>query len=223
MATFLPGEALVTFEGLLRPFKTQICQWENGTASYESPSNEDLANIMSNRVGYKTLLRKSSEISYKKFDAILRKILSEIVSFMDDNGKLDTDITELRTFMKNNDIGDNEFYNAETESSLTKKAQDGALTIEREKQRLYEHLEEIFGSINESLVKIKGYLYQNKAHRKETALLLLELHDYREKLFENNKDRYKGCAESYAEFSKEMNGWNLKSLLEDVDFYTGGE
>jgi hypothetical protein len=223
MATFLPGEALITFEGLLRPFKAQICQWEKGTASYEPPSNEELADIMSNHSGYKDMLHRSSQISCAKFNAVLRKISNEVVSFIDDYNKLDKNLAKLKAFMKDNNIGNDKFYNAETENPSVKKAQEDTTTYGQERQRLYGRLEDIFESINELLVKIKGYLYQNKAHKKETALLLLEFHDYREKLFENYKDKYEACAESYDEFSKEMKGWNLTSLLEDVNLYTGGE
>jgi hypothetical protein len=224
MATFNPGEALITFEGLLRPFKARICQWENGTASYEPPSNEELADIMSSHSGYKELLRRSSQIFCAKIAAAERKIFSEIASFLNDNDKLSANIAELRAFMNENNIGKDEYYDAKTENPSAKKAQEDALVIEREKQRLYGCLEEIFETINELLVKIKGYLYQNRAHRKETALLLLELHDCREKLFKGTADRYEACVESYEAFSKEMNGWNLTSLLEDVDFdATDGE
>jgi hypothetical protein len=223
MATFLPGEALITFEGLLRPFKAQICQWENGAASYESPSNDELADIMSGHSGYKKLLLRSSQIFCAKIAAAQSKILNEIMSFTDNDGNLGTSLSELRAFIRDNNIGDVVFSDDETENASVITARDAAQTIEREKQRLYGCLERIFGSINELLVKIKGYLYQNKAHRKETALLLLELHDLREKLFENTAGRYEACARNYAEFSEEMNGWNLKSILEDVDFNAGGE
>ena len=218
MATFLPGEALVTFEGLLRPFKAQICQWENGTASYESPTNEDLVRIMSGKSGYRKLLYRSSQICRNKFSSEQSKLERDIEMFIIDNDRLTADIDEMHIFLKNNNISKNDFWNKENDNPLVAKAQDGALTVERSKKILLARLNKLFSSLNELLVKEKGYLLQNITHKKETALLLLKLAENRTRLFSIIKQRYNSCVRSYADFSSEMNQWNLSKILTDVNF-----
>jgi hypothetical protein len=79
-------------------------------------------------------------------------------------------------------------------------------------------LNKLFESINELLVKEKGYLFQNKAYKKDTALLLLQLADIRTKLYSMVKQRYSSCVKNYNEFSDEMNEWKLSKMLGDVNF-----
>lgn len=67
LSSFLPGEALVTYEGLLRPFKMQIKQWENGEYSYDSPSNMDLYKIMIQNPPFRSMCAKSTHICAKKY------------------------------------------------------------------------------------------------------------------------------------------------------------
>ena len=74
MATFLPGEALITFEGLLRPFKAKMCQWENGMASTDSPSNKELCNLLWETKGYKSILSRSSSIVCRKYEGEFEKL-----------------------------------------------------------------------------------------------------------------------------------------------------
>ena len=218
MATFLPGEALVTFEGRLRPFKAQICQWENGTASYESPSNEDLVGIMIGNVGYKKLLSRSSQICCEKFSSEQRELEQEIDAFIADNNKLTSDIEELSKFLKENNISKENFWDEASDNPLVKKAQDGALINERKKQLLLNSLRDLFASINELLVKEKGYMLQNMTYKKETVLLLLRLAENRANLYSAVKQRYSSCEKSYTAFSNEMSQWNLSKILADVDF-----
>ena len=218
MATFLPGEALVTFEGLLRPFKAKICQWENGTASYESPTNEDLVSIMSRQTGYRKLLRRSSQICCDKFATEQRELEKEIDIFITDNGKLTANIDEIRMFLKDNDISKDDFWDKENVNPLVTKAQESTLSVEYTKQLLNTRLSNLFAAINELLVKEKGYLFQNITHKEETALLLLELAGYRINLFETVKNRYVSCVKGYLDFSNEMKQWNLSKILAVIDF-----
>jgi hypothetical protein len=46
MATYGVGEALVATEGLLRPYKAQICKWQEEDAAYDPPSDEELVLIL---------------------------------------------------------------------------------------------------------------------------------------------------------------------------------
>jgi len=215
MATFIPGEALVTFEGLLRPFKAQICQWENGTASYESPTNEDLAGIMSEKTGYKNLLNRSSQICCKKFATEQTELEKEIDSFINDNDELTMDLQELSKFLEDNNIKD-VFLSEDSENPLVTKAQETARVIEETKQLLNTRLSNLFASINELLVKEKGYLFQNIAHQKETIVLLTDFIENREKLYEHAKIRFTSCIKGYIDFSREMASWRLSNVINNI-------
>jgi hypothetical protein len=67
VATFLPGEALVTYEGLLKPFEMSMHEWENGKEAKDSPSDEDLIRMVGERASFKNIQLRSLAIRYKKF------------------------------------------------------------------------------------------------------------------------------------------------------------
>jgi hypothetical protein len=218
MATYIPGEALVTFEGLLRPFKAQICLWKKDPTLYISPSNEDLSSLMSGKAGYHKLLQRSSQICYDKFLSEQQALVHEISTFIADNDKLTDDLLKVKNFLKENNINDDEFLGEENDNPLVAKAQESSLIIEHKKQLLITCLNKLFELINELLVKEKGYLYQNKAFRKDIALLLLQLTGIRAKLYSIVKQRYSSCVKNYIAFSKEMNTWKLSKILCEVNF-----
>ena len=223
MATFMPGEALITFEGLLRPFKAQICQWENGTASYESPTNEDLVDIMFEKAGYKKSLLRSSEISCRKFGDEQNKLVNQIDLFMEDNDELDADIDKVNMFIKENNMKKEDFYTYSEDMPTTLvQAQEQVLLNYKTTQLLEIRLNKLFSDINELLVKEKGYLFQNSAHKKETALLLFGLERRRAILFEKIKNNtnglYQSCINNYYNFLNEMKRWGLSKILADVSF-----
>lgn len=60
MATFIPGQALVTYEGLLRPFQMNVHLVE--AHGVDTPSDDELYNLMKQKKGYRKLL---SEIALK--------------------------------------------------------------------------------------------------------------------------------------------------------------
>ncbi len=133
MATFLPGEALITFEGLLRPFKAQICQWEDGKASYDSPSNIELSTVMWNAPGYKSVLSRSSSITCTKFESQIDTIQAKVDSVLRANKKIDTDFIAVMNFCKENNISQEQLYNdGESKNPLVVKTQDTLLKIKKE-------------------------------------------------------------------------------------------
>lgn len=220
MATFLPGEALVTFEGLLRPFKARVRQWENGTAAYESPANEELADIMAAKTGYQTLLRRSSQICTKKFSAMLRGIEEKTQEFLAKNDKLTADIDAVRKYMDDNGIGKKEFWAQNSANPQIEKAHNRVKANDNAMLQLGDSLSSLFTEMNELLIKLKGYISQNPAHRRETAMLLIKSAELRAALHEKVKDRYaeNACMEEYAAFSKEIKGWNLSKMLAGENF-----
>lgn len=212
MTTFEPGNTLMIFEGMLKPFKVKICKWENGNASYDSPTNEDLETILSDKAGYTKLLNISSQISLEKFNNAKNKIFEKIKQFNLESEELNLKRLELREFLKDNNIN-NEFFDTENENTLVIKSQENAIFIAKQKQALNEVLNQIFSSINELLVKVKGYLKQNKLHKTETKNLFLSLKSGRENLFgivnEYYKEFYKEQIEEYENFSNEIKQWEM--------------
>lgn len=62
LASYLPGRALITYEGLLRPFKMKVAFFENK----ESPANEQLSLLMSRREIFKNVSRFTFSIHLDK-------------------------------------------------------------------------------------------------------------------------------------------------------------
>lgn len=85
LALFEPGYALATFEGLLKPFKSRICQWANGELSYDPPNNERLYDIMHKNSYYSFVYRRSWEINRDKFNIEFEAIEKEIAGLLEDN------------------------------------------------------------------------------------------------------------------------------------------
>ena len=214
MATFLPGEALITFEGLLRPFKAQICQWEDGLASYDSPSNSELSKIMWNSSGYKSVLSRSSSISCGKFEHeqdLLEKEVESIISFDRD---LDKDLKKVREFCRDNKIDIEELFSEEGSTNpIIIKAQDRLLEINRLKKSLPDRIIQAFNQIEELLVKEKGYLQQNRMYQKRTGFVFIRTSELRKKLCQSIQKNYPFARERYNAFSKEIMSWGTEELL----------
>ena len=217
MATFLPGEALITFEGLLRPFKAQICQWEDGHASYDSPSNRELSQIMMDYSGYKSVLSRSSGISCGKYEKELELLENEVVSIISMNKSIIEELKKVRRFCRENKIQDEEILAEETSSNpLVRKALDRYLEILRQKDLLPAKINAAFDQLEELLVKEKGYLLQNAMYRKRTGLNIIRTAELRKNLFQNVQADYPFVKERYDAFSKEISSWNLETILKDL-------
>ncbi len=217
MATFLPGESLITFEGLLRPFKAQICQWENGTASYDSPSNNELSNIMWEHKGYRSVLSRSSAISCLKFETehdLLEKTVRDIINT---NKKITSDLKDVMSFCDENNISQEELYNDGNSSNpLVTKAQDSLLKIKKEKDDLPNAITKAFSDIEELLVKEKGYLKQNQMFQKRTGFDFARTFELRKVLCDSLVSRYPFVKDRYDKFTKEIESWNISGLLKEL-------
>lgn len=217
MATFLPGEALITFEGLLRPFKAQICQWEDGKASYDSPSNIELSTVMWNAPGYKSVLSRSSSITCTKFESQIDTIQAKVDSVLRANKKIDTDFIAVMNFCKENNISQEELYNdGESKNPLVVKTQDTLLKIKKEKDILPSSITDIFSEIEELLVKEKGYLLQNKMFQKRTAFDFVRTVELRKTFYEQIKKRYTMFEPRFLYFNDEMKSWNIQEMLNGI-------
>lgn len=214
MATFLPGESLITFEGLLRPFKAQICQWENGMASYDSPSNKELSELMWDYKGYKSALSRSSSISCMKFETEQERLESVVQSIIQTNRKITLDLKEVMQFCDENNITQEELYNdGNSTNPLVVKAQDSLLKIKKDKDNLPTLISHAFSDIEELLVKEKGYLIQNKMFQKRTGFDFVRTLELRKTLCESLASRYPSIKERYDKFTNEMASWGIEKTL----------
>ena len=213
MATFLPGEALITFEGLLRPFKAQICQWENGLASYDSPSNSELTRIMWGYPGYKSVLSRSSSISCGKFEHDQDLLELEVDSIISFDRSRDKELREVLEFCKDNKIGDDELFGEISSNPLVIKAQDRILEIDKLRKTLPSRIDKAINQIEELLVKEKGYLNQNKMYQKRTAFVFVRTAELRKKLALSIQNNYPFVKSRYNSFSKEIESWDMEKLL----------
>lgn len=217
MATFLPGEALITFEGLLRPFKAQICQWEEGKASYDSPSNAELSEVMWNAPGYRSVLSRSSSITCTKFESQIAVIQTKIDSVLTANKQIDSDFIAVMKFCKENNISQEELYNdGNSQNPLVVKTQDTLLRIKREKDMLPTRIDEVFSEIEELLVKEKGYLLQNRMFQKRTAFDFVRTSELRKSFFEQISKRYGMFESRYTQFNGEIESWGIHNMLNDI-------
>lgn len=217
MATFLPGEALITFEGLLRPFKAQICQWEDGLASYDSPSNTELSQIMRNYPGYKSVLARSSSISCGKYEHEYDLLEAEVNSIIAVNKNIVEEIKQVRAFCKENKIRNEELLSEEPSSNpLVNKAITRYLEIGKKKDLLPDRINNAFDQIEELLVKEKGYLIQNTLYQKRTAFIIVRTSELRKKLYQSVLANYPFTKARYDSFSNEMISWDVENKLKTL-------
>lgn len=217
MATYLPGEALITFEGLLRPFKAQFCQWENGMASYDSPSNIELLEIMRPFSGYKKVASRSSSITCTKFETEQERLEKTVAKIVNENKGIESSLREVLKFCKENNIAQDELYDDEKSSNtLVSKAQDSLLLIKKRKDILDAKIAVTFSDIEELLVKEKGYLIQNKLFQKRTGYIFIRTSEIRKSLFKSVVSRFPSVEFRYNKFSDEMESWNIREILNDI-------
>lgn len=221
MATFLPGEALITFEGLLRPFKAQICQWEDGTASYDSPSNRELSRMMWDFRGYRKVLSRSSSITCTKFESQQRELEAKAEQALAAGERIGEALKETARFARENNLDLQALLeDPAPQDPLAVKAQDALLDIQRQRRALLSQARDCFSSLEELLVKEKGYLLQNRMYQRRTAFAFLRASELRLKLWEGISRRCPECSSGYEAFTQEMASWNLKPLL--VGLFQGG-
>lgn len=214
MATFLPGEALITFEGLLRPFKAKMCQWENGMASTKSPSNQELRILLWNTKGYKSVLSRSSSIVCGKYEGELRKLKEETQRILAVNQKIKNDLKDVSKYCTDNNLSlDAVLSEEESDNPLVQKAQDTALRILKRRNALIPKISTFFEEIEELLVKEKGYFIQNEMYRKRIANILINTADLRKRFYESMSKSFDMFDYRYQRFGKEMESWNIKEKL----------
>jgi len=218
MATFLPGEALITFEGLLRPFKAQFCQWENGTASYDSPSNEELFREMKEKPGYQSILYNSLVISCEKFENQFNNCSESILRVKELDGKAKRHIKDVQIFsIKNNVLPDEavkeNMRGIKASNPLIEKMQEHMELIVEERNTLEEEVINTFTVLQELLVKEKGYLLQNRIQRRRIAELIIKTMKLREDMYSTLTQKTDAIKEKYQATQDEINSWNIKGLL----------
>ena len=87
MATYTSGQALITFEKLLRPFEMQVCLVEEHGEG--TPNDEELLELMMEKPGYRALRRKREEEKYQSIKARILKALEEDAQWIDSLGAVD--------------------------------------------------------------------------------------------------------------------------------------
>lgn len=217
MATFLPGEALITFEGLLRPFKAQFCQWENGLASYDSPSNEELSKIMWEYPSYKSVLSRSSSISCGKFEDEFKKLNTRYKEIIRLNHSITEDSQAIKKFQTDNNLSDADvFDDGEPSNSLVKKVQSSCFALQSKINSLKKSVFDLNSDIEELLVKEKGYLIQNRMYRTRIGADLLDTYALRKRLCKTMEKRVPAIRIRFNEFTKEVNSWKIDCILKQV-------
>lgn len=87
MATYTSGQALITFEKLLRPFEMQVCLVaEHGE---ETPDDEQLLKLMMNKPAYRELRRCEEETKYQQLKKRISEALGEEAECCDSLGLSD--------------------------------------------------------------------------------------------------------------------------------------
>ena len=75
IATYTSGQALITFEKLLRPFEMQVCLVEEHGGS--TPSDERLLELMMAKPGYRTLRTEEENEKFNSIKLRIKKALDE--------------------------------------------------------------------------------------------------------------------------------------------------
>jgi hypothetical protein len=81
VATFTPGEALVTYEGLLKPFEMVMSEWEDGKAEKDSPTDQELISLVGGRASFLNIHLRSLAIRYSKFMRRFSSIIESQAEF----------------------------------------------------------------------------------------------------------------------------------------------
>lgn len=89
MATFNVGEALISYEGLMKPFKMRMNEWcghypeEEKKRTVAPKNDEDLRIMLSDRKSYREICERSYVISGKKFEKRFDELYSEYSEYSD--------------------------------------------------------------------------------------------------------------------------------------------
>ena len=89
MATFIVGEALISYEGLMKPFKMRMHEWcghlkgKEKKAVVESRNDTDLKALMADRAVYREICRRSYIIAGKKYYAEYTRLEKESGKYTD--------------------------------------------------------------------------------------------------------------------------------------------
>jgi hypothetical protein len=79
MATFTTGKALISYEGLLRPFETRIAQWAKGQVPTISPQDEEvLRRVRVKNSPLLKMMKRSGEINMNKYAAVCDIIVERL-------------------------------------------------------------------------------------------------------------------------------------------------
>lgn len=93
--TFQTGEALIFYEGLMKPYKMRMHEWEKGTSGskYDSPSNQQMYERMKDLPMYIRQISNSSDTIQDKmkteFDELRKKLQTIVKKIIDRQSELD--------------------------------------------------------------------------------------------------------------------------------------
>lgn len=111
MGIFNTGEALVSYEGLMRPFKIKVNEWrkdviDNVEKEYvkTSKSDNELKEMIKWRTPYVEACERSFLVDYKKFNR-------EYASWMESSGKLVPRLKKINECQKNHDLAKEDLLN----------------------------------------------------------------------------------------------------------------
>ncbi|MDE5557467.1 MAG: hypothetical protein K2J32_07210 [Ruminococcus sp.] len=85
---YLPGDALVYYEGLLKPFKMKIAQWEDGRIETgDSPDDAELFSLIRNHKTTKNLMKNSADIMKHRIKSEFDEIVKEFAKDKESSNK----------------------------------------------------------------------------------------------------------------------------------------
>lgn len=123
--TFDTGWALIFYEGLLKPYKMRIHEWDaqnRDPNKYESPTNKQLFNYLRNNPIYRATLQKSANIMAEKMNV-------EFQLLFDRSIKLKKTIKDEVYYLKELQKGIERQQNAESFSNHIKNSKDKVVDV----------------------------------------------------------------------------------------------
>lgn len=186
-------------------------------ASYSSPSNDELSEIMWNYPGYKRVLSRSANISCNKFEDEFHRLNDRFKTMVETNHSISEDTQKLISFKVDNNLSDAEIYeDGEPTNPLVRRVQDASFALKKRLNALKKSVLDLNSDIEELLVKEKGYFIQNRMYRKRTGADILDVIALRKGLCESMEKRVPFIRTRFNEFTKEVESWRIKSLLTDL-------
>lgn len=107
LVTFLPGEAMIFYEGLMMPFKTKINQWENGRFSDKNQDDASVTKLLQDNREYIQLIEATIEVLKDKLSPSTDILFDKCCDIIDRINHINIEIcTLIQTIIETKNIDD---------------------------------------------------------------------------------------------------------------------